>query len=143
MFDLDIDPSELDDRRTGIMERILAKVTITDTGFILDDKPSPCFEWNGSDSGTGRGGGYGRMSLNGQTVAVHLVVYTHFYGYIPGKKQIDHLCNNRLCCNPAHLEMVSHLLNQKRRATRAKDKPAIGVSPEPDEHGRQIAAHGN
>ena len=143
MFDLDIDPSELDNRRTGIMERILAKVTITDTGFILDDKPSPCFEWNGSDSGTGRGGGYGRMSLNGQTVAVHLVVYTHFYGYIPGKKQIDHLCNNRLCCNPAHLEMVSHLLNQKRRATRAKDKPAIGVSPEPDGHGRQITAHGN
>ena len=143
MFDLDIDPSELDDRRTGIMERILAKVTITDTGFILDDKPSPCFEWNGSDSGTGRGGGYGRMSLNGQTVAVHLVVYSHFYGYIPGKKQIDHLCNNRLCCNPAHLEMVSHLLNQKRRATRAKDKPAIGIGPEPDGHGRQIAAHGN
>lgn len=46
-------------------------------------------------------------------------------------------------CNPAHLEMVSHLLNQKRRATRAKDKPAIGISPEPDGHGRQIAAHGN
>ena len=143
MLDLDIDPSELDDRRIDIMERILAKVTITDTGFVLDDRPSPCFIWNGSDSGTGRGGGYGRMSLNGQTVAVHLVVYTHFYGYIPGKKQIDHLCNNRLCCNPAHLEMVSHLVNQKRRATRAKDKPAIGISPEPDGHERQIAAYGN
>ena len=29
------------------------------------------------------------MSLDGQTVAVHLVVFTHYYGYIPGKKQID------------------------------------------------------
>ena len=61
------------------------------------------------------------MSLNGQTVAVHLVVYSHFYGYIPGKKQIDHLCNNRLCCNPLHLEMVTHKTNQKRRAARSKD----------------------
>lgn len=51
------------------------------------------------------------MSLDGQTVAVHLVVYTHYYGYIPGKKQIDHKCNQRLCCNPAHLQMVTHLKN--------------------------------
>lgn len=115
---LDIDPNELDDRRNGIVQRILARVAVTDTGFVLDDKPSPCFLWEGPDSGEGRGGGYGRMSLNGQTVAVHLVVYTHFYGYIPGKKQIDHLCNNRRCCNPAHLQMVSHKVNQKRRAQR-------------------------
>lgn len=114
-----IDPNELDDRRHGILTRILERTEVVDTGFVLDHKPSPCFQWTGPDSGDGRGGGYGRMSLNGQTVAVHLVVYTHFYGYIPGKKQIDHLCNNRRCCNPAHLEMVSHKTNQKRRAKRA------------------------
>ena len=123
---LDIDPAEMDGRRMGVISRIMDRVEVKDTGFFLDDRPSPCFLWTGPDSGTGRGGGYGRMNLNGQTVAVHLVVYTHFYGYIPGKKQIDHLCNNRLCCNPAHLEMVSHLTNQKRRAKRTK---AVG---EPD-----------
>jgi hypothetical protein len=32
--------------------------------------------------------------------------------------QVDHLCNNRLCCNPEHLELVTHQENQKRRATR-------------------------
>lgn len=117
------DLNELDDRRNGIIERILARVTVTDTGFALDGKPSPCFLWEGPDSGEGRGGGYGRMSLNGQTVAVHLVVYTHFYGYIPGKKQIDHLCTNRRCCNPAHLQMVTHKTNQKRRAQRAAVAP--------------------
>ena len=120
---LDINPNELDDRRNGIIERILSRVAVTDTGFELDNKPSPCFLWEGPDSGEGRGGGYGRMSLNGQTVAVHLVVYTHFYGYIPGKKQIDHLCNNRRCCNPAHLQMVTHKTNQKRRAQRAAVAP--------------------
>jgi len=60
------------------------------------------------------------MSLNGQTVAVHIVSYTNAYGYVPGKKQIDHKCNNRLCANPEHLEMVTHRENQKRRAIRNK-----------------------
>lgn len=110
-------------RRDQILDRIEARCSIVDTGFVLDHKPSPCHLWTGPDSGTGRGGGYGRMSLDGQTVAVHLVVYTHYYGYIPGKKQIDHRCNQRLCCNPAHLQMVTHLKNQRLRAKRAQTTP--------------------
>lgn len=117
---LNIDTAELVSRRDEIITRIHERVEVQDLGFILNGQPSPCHIWTGPDSGTGKGGGYGRMSLNSQTVAVHLVVYTHFYGYIPGKKQVDHLCNHRLCCNPAHLEMVSHLKNQRRRAARAK-----------------------
>lgn len=108
-------------RRDQILLRIESRCTITDTGFVLDHKPSPCHLWSGPNSGTGRGGGYGRMSLDGQTVAVHLVVFTHYYGYIPGKKQVDHRCNRRLCCNPAHLQLVSHLQNQRLRAKRKKD----------------------
>jgi len=108
------------DRRDQVIKRIYERVVIQDLGCVIDHQPSPCHIWTGPDSGTGRGGGYGRMSLNSQTVAVHLVVFTHYYGYIPGKKQVDHWCNNRLCCNPAHLELVSHIKNQKRRALRAK-----------------------
>lgn len=55
------------------------------------------------------------MCLDGQTVAVHRVIFTHFFGFIPGKKQIDHKCRNRLCCNPDHLELVTHKENQRRR----------------------------
>ncbi|UCR75537.1 HNH endonuclease [Alcaligenes phage vB_Af_QDWS595] len=105
-------------RRDEILSRIEPRCLVEYRGFILDGKPSPCHIWTGSDSGTGRGGGYGRMSLNGHTVAVHLVVFTHYYGYIPGNKQVDHLCNQRACCNPAHLELVSHKENQKRRDKR-------------------------
>lgn len=109
-------------RRETIINKIEDRCDIQYTGFIIDGQPSPCHLWQGPTSGTGRGGGYGRMSLNGHTVAVHLVAYTHYHGYIPGNKQIDHLCNQRLCCNPQHLELVTHLKNQKRRANRSKEK---------------------
>lgn len=107
-------------RRLAIITKIEARCSVEHTGFILNGQPSPCHLWTGPTSGTGRGGGYGRMCLDGQTVATHLVVFTHYHGYIPGKKQVDHLCNNRLCCNIEHLELVTHLKNQRRRAARLK-----------------------
>lgn len=106
----------MSDRREAIIKRINDRCNIVDAGF-----ESFCHVWTGPTSGNGRGGGYGRMSLNGHTCAVHLVMYTCHFGYIPGNKQIDHLCNNRLCCNPDHLEMVSHKENQKRRSKRLKE----------------------
>ncbi len=108
------------DRRDQIIAKIESRCDIKDTGYHINNKTSPCHLWTGPTSGTGRGGGYGRMCLAGQTVATHLVVYTHYFGYIPSKKQIDHLCNQRLCCNPQHLELVTHLRNQRRRAARSK-----------------------
>lgn len=107
-------------RKEDILAKIQSRIVIIDLGYL-----TPCHIWQGPTSGDGRGGGYGRMSLDGQTVAVHIVIYTHFFGYIPSKKQIDHKCNNRLCCNPEHLEMVTHLTNQKRRAKRAKETKAL------------------
>ncbi len=102
----------LTDRRKKIFDKIMLRVVINhNTG---------CWEWQGPTSGKGRGGGYGRMSLDGQTVAVHIVMFTIFFGYIPGKKQIDHKCNNRICCNPDHLQMVTHKQNQKLRDERRK-----------------------
>jgi hypothetical protein len=79
------------------------------------DKNTNCWNWLGPTSGDGRGGGYGRMSLDGQTVCTHIVMWTNFHGYKPTKKQLDHKCKNRLCCNPDHLELVTHKQNQKRR----------------------------
>lgn len=100
-------------RKELVIDKLMSRVTIC--------PKTGCWNWDGPDSGNGRGGGYGRMSLDGQTVATHIVSYTHFYGYIPTKKQVDHTCNNRLCCNPLHLELVTHLQNQKRRAKRKKE----------------------
>lgn len=102
-------------RRDDILKKLSDRTEIKDIGYEIDGEASPCFIWTGPTSGTGRGGGYGRVSLNGATVATHIVSFTNFFGLIPGKKQIDHLCRNRLCWNPQHLEMVTHLQNQRRR----------------------------
>ena len=77
-----------------------------------------CLIWTGPTSGEGRGGGYGRFSFEGVTSAVHRVVYATVHGPIPPKKQIDHECNNRLCCNPLHLKHMTHKKNQKLRDQR-------------------------
>ena len=98
-------------RRAAIMSRIMANVEIRDAGY-----KTPCWLWTMADSGDGRGGGYPRMKLNARTCAVHKVAFVNEHGYVPGNKQIDHKCRNRLCVNPDHLEMVSHRENQKRRA---------------------------
>lgn len=103
-------------RRQIIREKIESRCEAFDGG--LD---TPCQLWTGPTSGNGRGGGYGRMKLNGATVAVHRAMFVVVHGPIPPRKQIDHLCGNRLCCNPDHLEMVTHKENQRRRgAVRAQ-----------------------
>lgn len=116
-------------RRHEIIAKILERVE------MLPNKAlgTPCWLWTGPTSGAGykgqkkgRGHGYGRMSLDGQTVAVHIVMWVCHHGYLPGKKQLDHHCDNRNCCNPAHLEPVTHRRNQKRRVERAKLKRVPG-----------------
>ncbi|MCK3780447.1 HNH endonuclease [Ensifer sesbaniae] len=97
-------------RREQIREKIMARVVV--------DPVTGCWIWQGPTSGKeGRGKNYPRMNLSGQTVAVHLVMWTNEHGYIPGKKQLDHKCRNRLCVNPdpKHTELVTHKQNQKRR----------------------------
>jgi hypothetical protein len=97
-------------RRQRIIRKILRRVRVCpDTG---------CHEWTGPLSGDGRGGGYGRFFLDGQTCAVHIAIYVCFHGYIPGKLQVDHTCNNRRCCNPDHLELVTQTENQRRKKLR-------------------------
>ena len=100
-------------RREDIIGKVMSRVEI--------DENTGCWNWQGPTSGEGRGGGYGRMCVSGQTCAVHIVSYTHFYGFVPGTKQVDHKCRNRLCCNPLHLELVTHKQNQKRRALAKKE----------------------
>lgn len=55
-------------------------------------------------------GGYGRL---GKEYA-HRIMYEAIHGEIPPGLDIDHLCRNRRCCNPQHLEAVTRRENLLR-----------------------------
>lgn len=65
-----------------------------------------CWEWLGP---RGRGG-YGCYTQLGESYA-HRVAYRLAVGPVPKGLEIDHLCRNRGCVNPAHLEPVTHRAN--------------------------------
>src|ERR1035437_3762426 len=69
-----------------------------------------CWVWNTKPNSNG----YGRACLNYKVISSHRLVYKYFKGKIPLEKQIDHLCRNRICVNPEHLEAVSQQENMAR-----------------------------
>lgn len=74
------------------------------------DPDTGCWVWQGN---TDRNG-YGRIKVEGRQDYAHRVSYRLRHGHIPSGKEIDHLCRNRSCCCPDHLEAVLHRTNVER-----------------------------
>lgn len=87
------------------------------------DAPSPysCWRWAGAANNRG----YGQVRRDGQSYLAHRYAYTLAVGPIPAGYEIDHLCLNALCVNPAHLEAVTPAVNRRRQ-----------VIPQPERCGR-------
>lgn len=69
-----------------------------------------CWLWTGANNGKG----YGIVGIKRRPRYVHRVVYERLVGPIPEGLEMDHLCRNRACANPDHLEPVTHVVNAHR-----------------------------
>lgn len=58
--------------------------------------------------------GYTKVYFYGKQVRTHVASYETFKGPIPPGLEPDHLCRNRPCINPEHLEAVTHRVNVLR-----------------------------
>lgn len=76
---------------------------------ILDNG---CWEWTGGRSSAG----YGRFVpwRTQKNKYAHRLSYEYCIGPIPNGLQIDHLCRNRACINPLHMEAVTRKENIRR-----------------------------
>jgi hypothetical protein len=74
------------------------------------DKTNDCWVWMGSQNGTE----YGKFWLKEKTIYAHRISYFLEYGAIKDGNEIDHLCKNRRCVNPLHLEEVTGKINRNR-----------------------------
>lgn len=87
-----------------IPERIARRITVVRNG------PWICHE----SSYARNSAGYAHSLFSGKYQYVHRVAYEIANGLIPKGLTVDHLCKNKICCNPAHLELVTRGENMLR-----------------------------
>ena len=86
---------------TSTLARFWAKVDV--------GSPDECWEWTGAKTGKG----YGNFTITPHSLwaCAHRVAYEVLVGPIPDGLFIDHLCRNRACVNPSHMEPVTNKVN--------------------------------
>jgi len=94
------------------------------SSHIYIDLFTECWNWTGALSGRG----YGRIKFRRRMEMTHRVLFAWKHGPIPrGIRSdipiLDHICNNRRCCNPDHLRLVL----QKENILKGNNRAAINA----------------
>lgn len=77
---------------------------------VFQPSPYSCWEWEGGVIPDG----YGLFRFEDHHQLVHRLAYRWLVGEVPNGLELDHLCRNRICVNPLHLEAVTHRINLLR-----------------------------
>lgn len=88
------------------LDRFAEKIALTESG---------CIEWIASINNRG----YGTFASGSGSTVAHRWSYEYHVGPIPPGRQLDHLCGNRACVNPEHLDPVTARANLLRASGRA------------------------
>lgn len=99
-----------------LLHRIAARVTVSDSG---------CWECSYAKDTSG----YPQVSYLSRMELAHRAMFVAAKGVIPTALQLDHLCRNRTCCNPAHLEAVLSRENTLRGDTIPARNAAVTHCP--------------
>lgn len=88
-----------------------------------NSEPDACWRWLGAKTN-----GYGLFSVKGadgkwRNVRAHRLAYELVNGPFDQELQVDHLCFNRACVNPTHLEPVAAEENIRRAIAHRNDNP--------------------
>lgn len=84
---------------------------------VIKSSVENCWNWIGKSKTKD---GYGRFRVGTIKKLAHRYSYELIVGPISKELEIDHLCKNRSCVNPKHLEPVTHLENMVRGAYATK-----------------------
>jgi hypothetical protein len=99
------------------------------------DVVTGCWVWQRSTRN-----GYGQVYYAGKQIGAHVAYYRQHKGDVPSGMQIDHLCRNRACVNPDHLEPVTPAENTRRGAKCDRVRPYVDLIRTSDEGAERLAA---
>lgn len=98
--------------------RFMSRVEKTESG---------CWLWIGAKMKNG----YGQLAVGGVNFSAHRYSYQELVGKIPDGLDLDHLCRNRACTNPSHLEPVTRSENLLRGNVGTYKRPDFCPSGHP------------
>lgn len=89
--------------KDALQELISKRRALRKKSPLIEIKSNGCWQWAWSLDKDG----YGEFLCNNQRLRMHRYFYEKLKKPIPDGLTIDHLCRNRACCNPSHLEAVT------------------------------------
>lgn len=95
----------------GTIERFSTILTVDRFwASVSENSCTGCSDWRGTVGSHG----YGQFGDRGRHFLAHRWSYEYLVGPIPAGLHLDHLCRNRICINPEHLEPVTQAENNRR-----------------------------